>query len=262
MRLTFRMDSKQDAKLKMYLATKKVCDDNRATWATLAGFKNAYDTFVQCVTVIGALSEVQRSARAGVALGKRELTDLLVGEALIIAGTLCAYGRAKGDTQLCAFSDVTRDDFIKLADADIDDKALGIHDKAKAILDAQTATPPVAGAPKVADFGLTADELSTLKNRIAAYAEIVQSPRAATIKISTATEAIAARFAAAVELLSLTLDKLAPRFKKSAPDFFSGYEGARVIVDAASPRKAPAPAPNPANGAASRAEPTLAGARG
>lgn len=111
---------------------------------------------------------------------------------------------------------MARGDFIRLADADIDDKALGIHDKAKAILDAQTATPPAAGAPKVADFGLTADELIALQNRIAACAEIVQSPRAATIKISTATEAIAARFAAADDLLSMTLDKLAPRFKKSA----------------------------------------------
>ena len=160
LRLTFCMDSKQDAKLKMYLATKKVCDDNRTTWATLAGFKNAYDIFVQHVTAIGSLSEVQRSARAGVTLGKQELTHLLVDEALLVAGALCAYGRAKGDSQLCAFSDVTRDDFIRLADADIDDKALGIHDRAKAILDAQTATPPAAGAPKVADFGVKADELT------------------------------------------------------------------------------------------------------
>ena len=244
----------------MYLATKKVCDDNRATWATLAGFKNAYDIFVQHVTAIGSLSEVQRSARAGVTLGKRELTDLLVDEALLVAGALCAYGRAKGDSQLCAFSDVTRDDFIRLADADIDDKALGIHDRAKAILDAQTATPPVAGAPKVADFGVTADELSALHNRIAAYAEVVQSPRAATVKISTATEAIVARFEAADDLLKMVLDKLAPRFKKSAPDFFSGYNGARVIVDAASARKVPAPAP--VNVPVRKAEPVLAGALG
>ena len=259
-RLTFRMDSKQDAKLKMYLATKKVCDDNRATWATLAGFKNAYDLFVQHVTVIGALSEVQRSARAGVALDKQELTDLLVEEALLVAGALCAYGTAKGDTPLCAFSDLERDDFIRLADADIDDKALGIHDKAQAILDAQTATPPAAGAPKLADFGLTADELTALKNRIAAYAEVVQSPRAATVKISTATDAIAARFAAADDLLARVLDKLAPRFKKSAPDFFSAYRGARVIVDAPSARKTPAPAL--ANRHVPKAEPTLAGSPG
>ena len=188
------------------------------------------------------------------------MTDLLVDEVLIIAGTLCAYGRAKGDSQLQAFSDVTRDDFAGLADADIDDKALGIHDKAKATLDAQTATPPAAGAPKVADFGLAVDELTALKNRIAAYAAIVQSPRAATIKISTATEAIATRFAAADELLSLTLDKLAPRFKKSAPDFFSAYQGAGAIVDAASARKTIAPAP--ANGATPKPAVALSGARG
>ena len=250
----FSHGQKKRLEIKNAPLDEKVCDDNRATWAPLAGFKNAFDIFVQHVTAIGALSEVQRSARAGVSLGKQELTNLLVDEALIVAGTLCAYGKAKGDSQLCAFSDVARDDFMRLADADIDDKALGLHDKAKAILEAQTATPPAAGAPKVADFGLTADELTALKNRIAAYAEIVQSPRAATIKISTATEAIAARFAAADELLSMTLDKLAPRFKKIAPDFFSAYEGARVIVDAAGARKAPA------NGAPQRAEPVLAGA--
>ena len=107
---------------------------------------------------------------------------------------------------------------------------------------------------------MTADELTALNNRIAAYAEVVQSPRAATIKITTATEAIAARFAAADDLLAMILDKLAPRFKKSAPDFFSAYKGARVIVDAPGARKAPAPAP--ANGMAPAAEPALAGAHG
>ena len=54
----------------MYLATKKVSDDNRATWATLAGLRMPTNVFVQHVTAIGALSEVQRSARAGVSLGK------------------------------------------------------------------------------------------------------------------------------------------------------------------------------------------------
>ena len=32
----------------MYLATKKkVCDDRRAAWAMMAGFKNSHDIFVQ-----------------------------------------------------------------------------------------------------------------------------------------------------------------------------------------------------------------------
>ncbi len=194
------------------------------------------------------------------ALGKTDLTNLLIDEALVVAGALCAYGSAKGDTQLCAFSDLERDNFIRLADADIDDKALGLHDKAKEILDGQTATPPAAGELRLADFGVTVDELTALANRIAAYAEVVQSPSAATIKISTATEAIAARFAAADELLAMVLDKLMLRFKKSAPDFFSAYKGARVIVDAPRGRKTPVPAP--ANGSVAKAEPVLAGARG
>ena len=57
---------------------------------------------MQHVNVIGALAEVQRSARAGVALGKQELTDLLIEEALLVAGALCAFGSAKGDTPLGA----------------------------------------------------------------------------------------------------------------------------------------------------------------
>ena len=81
-------------------------------------------------------------------------------------------------------------------------------------------------------------------------------------KTPTATDAIAARFAVADELFAMTLDKLAARFKKSAPDFFSAYDSARVIVDAASARKPAAPAPVPANGAPHRAEPALAGAPG
>ena len=91
-------------------------------------------------------------------------------------------------------------------------------------------------------------------------AEVVQSPRAATIQIFTATEAIAARFAAADDLLKMVLDKLAPRCKKSAPDFFSGDNGARVIVDASGARRTPAPAP--VSLPVPKAERTLVGALG
>ena len=91
----------------------------------------------------------------------------------------------------------------------------------------------------------------------AAHAETLPSPRAGTVKISTVTEAITARFAATDDLLLMTPEKLAPRFKESEPDFFSGYTGARVIVDAARTRKAPAPAP--VNGSAANPSPVSAG---
>ena len=230
------MENRQENKLSMYLAEKKVCDDRRGVWATFAGFKNGYDLFVGHVSALGALAEVQSSARNGVALGKKELTDLMVEAALSVAGSVCAFAQQTGDAPLAAAYDLNRDDLIRLPDAEMDDRALAIHDKAKALLDAETAHPPAAGAVKFSDQLLDAGELSVLHNRIAAYAEVVQSPRAATVKITTATQAIEMHFEQADEVLEKVLDKLVRKFKPANREFFDAYTAARSIVDKAASR--------------------------
>lgn len=103
----------------------------------------------------------------------------------------------------------------------MDDLALAIHDKAKALLDAHTAQPPPAGRPNFSDYEVTQASLLLLQNLVAAYAAIVHSPRAATVKIGSAKEAITALIDQQRDIFEQQLDKLMKPFEKSAPDFFS-----------------------------------------
>ena len=227
------MENRQENKLAMYLSVKKVCDERRGVWVTFAGFKNGYDQFIAHVSALRALAEVQNSARNGVALGKKDLTDLLVDEALSVAGSVCSYASQTGDVTMAAAYDLERDDFIRLPDAEIDDRALAVHDTAKALLDAETAHPPAAGAVKFSDQLLNAGELAVLRNRIAVYADVVQSPRAATVKITTATQAIEAHIEDADEVLGRVLDKLVRKFKPGNREFYDAFIAARSIVNKA-----------------------------
>jgi hypothetical protein len=51
----------------------------------------------------------------------------------------------------------------------------------------------------------------------------------------------------ATSILRNRLDKLVTRYRKTNPDFYAGYQSARVIVDrgGSSPNAKPAPAPTP-----------------
>ena len=153
-----------------------------------------------------------------------------------MAGQLCAYATKAGDRELLAFADIEASHFHELPDTEMDDRALSIHDKAKALFDAHTATPPADGQPNFTDYDVTLEKLLALANLVAAYAAVVNSPRAATVKIGTATEAIDQIIAAQRTHFDQVADKLMKPFKKSAPDFFSDYDKARTIVDRAASR--------------------------
>ena len=217
----------------MYRTTKNVLEEYRGVWAGHAGFKRGYDDFNGQVTTLGALAQVQSSARTGVALNKQQLRELMIDSTLDVAGALCAYAHKAGNTALRAAADLERSDLKDLRDAEIDTCALGIHEQGVKTLALQPVVLADGSSLGAADYGLSEPLLQALDNRIAAYAAVAESPRAATAKIASATQAVAERFKAADEILDTVLDKLLRQFTATKPEFVAAYWQARVIVDAA-----------------------------
>ena len=102
---------------------------------------------------------------------------------------------------------------------------------------------------KLGDFGIDQAKLDSLAGRSAAYSKTVGLPRAATVKLSTTTAAIKRQLESIDDLLARVLDRLIVQFKTSAPDFFSDYQAARVIVDRGGGRSSAPVAPPPPNAA-------------
>jgi hypothetical protein len=245
------MEKRQDDKLGMFQSVENVCSLNRPLWASLLGFKRGCDKLSGIIASIGALGQIQGSARDGVQLTKEQINTDLIDQALLVSGAICAYATESGDLQLSEAFDLNTTDFMSLREAMRDDKAQAIHDKGRELLDAEQANPPAVGAPSLADHGLTDAALILLQSRIAVYGTAIQSPRNATINISAATAALKDLFDQGDAVLAKILDKLIVQFQSSAPDFVTKYNAARIIVDSGSRAKSPVlptppPAPTPA----------------
>ncbi len=239
------MEKRQDDKLGMAQTVQNVCASHRSLWASLIGFKRGSDKLSGLIASIGALAQIQDSARDGIMPTKEQINTDLITQALLVAGALCAYGTETADLQLSEAYDLNLTDFIAIRESLRDDKAQAIHDKARELLDAEQTSPPPAGAPLVSDHGLTDAALILLQARIALYSAAVQSPRTATIDITAATTALKELFVQVDALLSKILDKLILQFQTSAPDFVTKYTAARLIMDSGSRAKAPIPPPSP-----------------
>ncbi|MFT3783345.1 MAG: hypothetical protein QM790_15145 [Nibricoccus sp.] len=199
-------------------------------------FQTGYDDYNGHVTTLAALALVQSSARVGVSLNKQQLRELMIASTLDVAGALCAFAHKTGNTELNAATDVEHTVLMELRDAEIDSRALDIYERGVATLAAAPVALADGSTVSAADYGLSEPMLQTLNNRIAAYAAVAESPRTATVKIATATQAVAAHIKAIDEVLANVLDKLVRQFEVSKPDFVAAYWQARVIVDSAASR--------------------------
>jgi len=231
------MNASQTNKLSMYLAVKAACDTpaHKALWQTLPAFAANYTIFTGTAAVISALGAAQKTTTPGVAANKAAITGLLLDELMVVAGRIGACASVTGDIELEAKVNFPRWQIAKLRDTEIDDRAQVVLDLANAHLAA------------LADYGITAATLTALDGAIDAYSAIVESPRSATNKVKSITEAIADNFEKADKALEDVLDRLMRGFEKTAPDFFREYEAARIIVDRpGSHNEPPAPPATPA----------------
>jgi len=98
------------------------------------------------------------------------------------------------------------------------------------------------------DYEVTTASLLLIQSLIAAYAAVVNSPRAATVKIGTAKEATEAMNAVQREIFDQQLDKLVKPITKTNPAFYSDYTKSRIIVDKAATHAAKTTPVPPAGG--------------
>lgn len=225
----------------MYSAVRDACDTvvNQAHWQNLKAFKDGLEDMRGRIALLGALTEEQGTARAGAAEAKRLVTDLLLDTTMEVAGAVASFAAQNHDATLEAKVSFSRSEMASLPDAEIDDKA-------DAVLALATDLLKQPGS-KLGDFGIDQAKLDSLAGRSAAYSKAVGAPRAATVKLSTTTGAIKRQFELIDDLLARVLDRLIVQFKTSAPDFYSDYQAARVVVDRGGGRSsAPAPTPVPA----------------
>ena len=95
----------------------------------------------------------------------------------------------------------------------------------------------------IADFDVTAADVTALNSARTAFADIKDAPRQAAVGRKTQTLSLPQRIASVRSISRNEIDKMVTKKKKANPDFYAGYFAARIIVNRAATHAAKKPAP-------------------
>jgi len=229
------MNAQQTNKLRAYLATQAVLEDNEAAWQTLPAFAEAAGEFKAVITEINDLAQTQAS-RNGSADEKDIAFEAMGNTTYETAGAVLAYADKEQNHDLAGRVDFSRS-------AITDGRESAVVARCRDIAAAATTV-----ADSLADYGITPAKLTGLKKKIDAFEAVQPGPRKKAVTGSAATKALINQFATADSILSRRMDGLAYQFRETQTDFFNQYNSARYVVDNPGGRKAvgpPEPVKNP-----------------
>jgi hypothetical protein len=95
----------------------------------------------------------------------------------------------------------------------------------------------------LADYGLTQTDVTGLDGLTTQFHDVKTAPREAIATRSGQTKTMPPAVKSVTSLLRNHLDKQMLMFKKANPEFYAGYQSARVILDRHGKGATPTPAP-------------------
>ena len=213
------MTKDQNNKLDMYEAVHTYLDANTDKWngvPVLITFKNELS---ELLSSIREHQDNQEASRVYLGTNKTTQKRFVSEKADILNDALEAYAAIEGNAELeqkaaKSFSDLNRlrnQDFITII--------------------TETITLLEQYLESLTDYGITADQITDLKNSFDQFLTIQGQPRQYRIAGKQATQNLAELFDASSTLLVSKMDKVMKRFKRTDTNFYNGYLAARIIVN-------------------------------
>ncbi|MET0752036.1 MAG: hypothetical protein ABWZ66_01620 [Pyrinomonadaceae bacterium] len=213
------MDSKQEAKFKMYNVVITRCDDNISIVDLNVAFKNAFTDFKAFVEQIGANAQKAGVVLKGITADKTVSKKDLSANAAKMGGLIYAYAAKNGNNGLKQSVDFSKSDLMKVKDGEIAAICQIIHDAG------------VENKAALKDYGVTDEKLANLQAAIDGYTGEVSKPRSAIIDRKVTKAQTKELFKQADEILVEQMDKLIEDFFDTNAEFVAQYKSARIIID-------------------------------
>jgi hypothetical protein len=213
------MNAKQEAKLNMFRATQKHCNDNAAIVATVPAFATTLTAFNSKVSAIISTAQQEDLVIKGITVDKAVAKKTLCQLTADVAAPISAFASARGDNKLKQEVNFSFSDLFKTKDDMLAPRCQNIKDAGTANLAA------------LASYGLTAASLTALQTTIDSYQVKVPTPRNSVAQKKTIRENLKKLILEASTVLKEQMDKTVVGFKAAHPDFVSTYKANRKILD-------------------------------
>ena len=214
------MDTKQTNRIAMFKTVSTHLDTHNGVWNGMAPLATAVQAFKAKIAAIDAAAQ-QQETPTGATAGKASARDQLEDVLFLTCEALGALAHASDDHELLALTSLSPSAIDILGAEELVNRATTVLGRANA-LKAELATVQVTQA--------NLDEFTQALQNFRAAKE---QPRTATAERMAQTQSLASLIREANEILRKQIDRLVNLFRRSHPDFVTGYEGARVIVDRA-----------------------------
>jgi len=230
------MNSKQEDKLSMGLTVQTTCNRYPSVIATIPAFVTALGDLGVRMQNIRALAQIQAGKTDGITQDKARLKTAMCEKAFEIASAVLSYANTVKNSTLAGKVAVTKSDLLRSRDTETAGLCQNIRTEATANLAA------------LADYAVTAADLTDLAQKISAYEAALSKPQDARVSRKTATENLDREFDEFDNILDNRMDPLILKFQANKPDFVRDYNNARIIVDSGGGAKpAPPTPPTPPN---------------
>lgn len=213
------MNAKQEAKVNMYRAVEKHCDDNAAIIATVPAFESTFTNFKTLIADLLGFIKDEDLVTTGITTSKSDAKKNLCTLTGDLAAQVFAFATSTADVKLQSEVDFSVSDLLKTKDDQLGPRCQNIHDRANGNIVALT------------PFGVTVSSLSDVQSAITLYESKVPGPRNATAQKKTIRQNIKNKIKEIDNLLTKQLDKTVVAFKSSGSDFYNTYKNNRIILD-------------------------------
>ena len=204
---------------------------NLAIWTANKAVTGTMASLNAALGIVGNKAQIQETPIIG-----EEEKQVLVRhdyeeEIMRIAGQICSLADKNNDQDLAAQTELTLAQLDKMGGQVLETTGGRIS---------SLATANLAG---LADYGITQTDVTGFDTLTQQFHDAKIAPRKAIATRAGQTKTLPPAVKSVTSLLRNHLDKQMLMFKKGNPEFYAGYQSARVILDRSHRKTGPQPAP-------------------
>lgn len=213
------MNQKQMNRAEMLATTRAYLDANTSVWSSIPVINTIKTQLDDVLQSISEHQEAKEASQVFLGSNKTALKKAVAEKADILNDVLATYAAIEGNATLEQKADRSYSELYRLPNQEF---VVVIKETIKLLEEHIEA---------MADYGMSPDQITDLKNAYDNYLAISGQPRLYKVATSQAVRALEDLFTQANELLTARMDRVMKRYKSADPNFYRGYLAARVIVD-------------------------------
>ncbi|MBS0660782.1 MAG: hypothetical protein JSR82_21395 [Verrucomicrobia bacterium] len=202
----------------MFQTVAELCAKHRAVWSATPAVVESLRLLEAEIALMREASVTQTRPTKGITEAKSDVRGDLEDAVLELSDALGALAAERDDRILEAAADVTPSSLGRLSGEALDREVTSLVKLARERLS------------ELAPHGVSEAEVKEVEDAQKAFAAIKTQPRQAIVGRAAQTAALPERVSAMKEFLRERLDRQMRRFRRSQPEFYAEYRGARVVL--------------------------------